>query len=1109
MMMPYKKENMQMYSVYTEIKVKNYKMSIKTCKSTKLKQKMTKKTIKKPKTQKKYKMKNTKTCTCKSKVRKGTLKYNWSEGRKRRNKRVKCTNGNGNRDKTSLKILQWNLGSKHWQKKRDTIQAMADELDPDIFIVTEANLFNDAPDILVNILGYKMVKPLTTENKKLQYSRVVMCVRNNLNFEILKKHMDSSTSSIWIKLTKRGQKKITLGAIYREHTLLKQDDNGKSGEEGEQVTRWRQIIKQWQEATKETDAFIVGDINLDFLTWDNPEQNIKTMVEDTKIGIEAQGFKQVVRGHTRCWKGQKDSLLDQVWTNAPYRILNVINVVRAAADHNISGVTLRVKGTIYSNTEFVTRNWKKVNVELLNRRLGEVDWDQLYSQENINVAAKFLEVSIKTAIEEQAPLKKIQPRKNYKSWLQPETKEEMRKRDEQREKARLTGEEKDWEEYKLRRNKVNKKVIKDKKKHYEEAYENSSKDKTNAELYKTMKRQMGVETGKPPNSFKLDGKMITAPQELAEAQMKYYKEKNDKLFELVKDVDEDPLETLKKAMDNWNSRRKDMRNLEMKELTLLETAKIIGKMNDSKARGNDEIEPLVIKLAATTLLKPINYIINLSIRKMEFPTHWKIGKILPLHKGKGLDRQQPSSYRPVSQLPAIGKILERAVQQQLAKFMTETGQWHDNTHAYRKDRSTVTALLQLSDDIFQAADVKEVAAAALIDESSAFDCINFKTLDRKLEIYGIGWRMRKWINNFLSFRSQYTEIAGKKSSINSVSRGVPQGSVMGPTIFSIYINEMPEIVKDKENCPDATHRNTEELFSENCEKCGQLVCFADDATYVTRNSKREMNQRNIDRNMSEAKKFLAANELVINESKTAIIEIMNKQKRSKMKGEKPELKTKDEDLNDVTLSAKDDVRLLGINLGKDLTWAAHVETGKEKRLFPQLRKQIGILKHMSPEMSFKSRKIVAEGTVISRILYALPVWGGITATHVRKLQVLLNTVARSITGLGKRTSTLKLMKRLNWLTIKEMIEMHSLTMVWKIVRNDEKTYMSSKMKLIEDNIIRLNTPRLLTTTNSFRHRGARYWNALDETTRECTTLKTFKKLVRTSLIERRTDYIPT
>ena len=473
------------------------------------------------------------------------------------------------------------------------------------------------------------------------------------------------------------------------------------------------------------------------------------------------------------------------------------NVVRGAADHNISGVVIRVKGIIRSSSEFLARNWKKLNLDKLNSRLSETNWDQLYGESNVHVAANFLENSIRSALEEQVPLKKIQPKRNYRSWLSDATKEMMVKRDAVREDARVGGDPDVWKEYRQLRNKVSKEVSKDRKRHYENQYKICEQDKTNAELFKIMKKQIGQEMGSQPSIFRVDGRTITDPTGLAEEQMEYYHRKNIKLQEQVEDNQEDPLETLRVAMDKWDSIGKDGRNFELKEISLMETANIIKGMGDSKARGHDNIEALVIKLAAATLLKPINFLVNLSIRTMQFPAHWKIGKVLPLFKGKGLDKQNPASYRPVSLLPTLGKITERAVQQQIVKYMDTSNQWHSNMHAYRKKHSTCTALLQLSDDIFQAAEMKEIATAIMVDESSAFDCINFETLDGKLNLYGFGWKIRSWIKNYLTNRSQYTEISGKQSRIRNITRGVPQGSVIGPTIFSIYINEMPEVAKDK------------------------------------------------------------------------------------------------------------------------------------------------------------------------------------------------------------------------------------------------------------------------------------------------------------------------
>ena len=205
--------------------------------------------------------------------------------------------------------------------------------------------------------------------------------------------------------------------------------------------------------------------------------------------------------------------------------------------------------------------------------------------------------------------------------------------------------------------------------------------------------------------------------------------------------------------------------------------------------------------------------------------------------------------------------------------MDKTSQWHENQHAYRRQHSTATAMLQLSDKIFEAADCKKVVTAMTIDESSAFDCINFNILDQKLELYGATEITRKWISSYLLHRSQFVEIGGKQCIIKSVNRGVPQGSVLGPTLFSVYINELPEVIT-RDNCTEMVHgadKMDGYLFGESCQECGLLTSYADDATYVTTSKDRERNQKNIMRNMEKIKHFLNANELCVNKSKTTLI----------------------------------------------------------------------------------------------------------------------------------------------------------------------------------------------------------------------------------------------
>ena len=262
-----------------------------------------------------------------------------------------------------------------------------------------------------------------------------------------------------------------------------------------------------------------------------------------------------------------------------------------------------------------------------------------------------------------------------------------------------------------------------------------------------------------------------------------------------------------------------------------------------------------------------------------------MGKLIPLYKGKPLDRLSPEAYRPVSILPSVSKLVERQVQKQVLKYMEESGQLNKNGHAYRKCLGTTTALLDINDDINTAADERRIGELMTIDQSAAFECVNYRILDRKLKLYNFSENSRKWFENYLNHRSQYVSISTKESDIKTMKQGVPQGSILGPLIFIIYMNELPQVVKEDDICKNLAHKEgLDELFGRDCTECGKIVCYSDDSTYVTSSKTREENQEKLNVNLKRITEFLTANKMSINQSKTKIGEFMVNQKKSKDKG---------------------------------------------------------------------------------------------------------------------------------------------------------------------------------------------------------------------------------
>ena len=374
----------------------------------------------------------------------------------------------------------------------------------------------------------------------------------------------------------------------------------------------------------------------------------------------------------------------------------------------------------------------------------------------------------------------------------------------------------------------------------------------------------------------------------------------------------------------------------IRETTEIEVKDIIQNLKNNSC-GWDEVSSNVLKRCSECILKPLVYLLNLSLSQGIVPTECKIARVTPLYKGG--DKTNMSNYRPISVLPVFSKILERIMHVRLVNYFEKYKILYDLQFGFRKGHSTQLALSYLINKLVSSYENNNYVLGLFLDFSKAFDMVNHDILLQKLEYYGVRGIGLKWMKNYLSNRYQYVYYNGVKSEMGSISCGVPQGSILGPLLFLVYINDIANVTND----------------------C-QLILYADDTNMFVTGKDIDVMIAHMNDVMKTLVQWLNVNRLVLNVSKTHYVVFSP--------GNKVIIPNTDLRINNEVIQQRYTTSFLGVILDDKLSWKHHIQSVKIK-----ISKNIGILHKCRKKFSLSTMKSLYYSFIYSYLSYCVELWG--------------------------------------------------------------------------------------------------------------------------------------
>jgi len=486
----------------------------------------------------------------------------------------------------------------------------------------------------------------------------------------------------------------------------------------------------------------------------------------------------------------------------------------------------------------------------------------------------------------------------------------------------------------------------------------------------------------------------------------------------------------------------------------------------NKSSDLDSIPIFIFKYCVDIVSSAISQLFNKSISDGVFPDCLKIAKVIPVHKTG--DRKAVNNYRPISVLPTLSKIFERLMFERLSGFLSQCNILSPHQFGFRKNSNTSDAIVEFLDHAYDSFSCRKYFISIFLDFSKAFDTVNHSILLEKLSHLGIRGVALTWFRSYLYNRVQYVRVGPSKSRLLPTTIGVPQGSILGPVLFLIYINDMC-------NCSDRL----------------AYVHFADDTTAFHSGSDLQMLARETNVDLIKLRNWLHSNRLSLNISKTSFMLFVDK------KVDVPLIH-----IDGVAIERTREARFLGVLVDDRLTFSGHTS-----QLARKISQTIGILNRNSSLLPIRVKANLYYALIFSRISYGIIAWGCSLVSNINTLSRLLYK-AHKIVNYAPPSSHQTL---INFLNLNSIYCYFLACKFFRVVRANNHEYFVN----VVGNLLPLHPhfTRFINGLNyttplyskskcqkSFLFQAVTVWNSLSPKLKLCTSYSLFKKDLKTFLL---------